>query len=186
MGGAAGPAEAVAAGRAAVHPEERRQALGVEARAAQGAERELITELSGSSPIFKTTAWGELAATPMNLQHGILIRADTHTVSDVYAPIWNGHEIRKQLLLRDDEIVYRDIRSDSIVVAACGNVGKSGEQTSKEGFELFGQSYCGNALILPDEGRPSPKITPEEIAHLIRFVRLEPAGHLVLEAAADR
>ena len=104
----------------------------------------------------------------MNTQHGILIRADEHTVSDVYAPIWNGQEIRIKLGLRND-LVYQNIRSDSIVIEAVSNVGKGADSIRKAGFELFGRHFRGNALIIPDEGRDSPRITPEEIAHKIRF-----------------
>ena len=107
----------------------------------------------------------------MNLLHGILIRTDTHNVTDVYAPVWNGQEIRKKLVLRGDEIVYQDIRSDSIVVRALCNVSNSGQPPRDDGFELFGRRYFGNALIIPDEDRESPRITPQEVAHRIRFFR---------------
>lgn len=107
----------------------------------------------------------------MNTQHGILIRADTHNVTDVYAAVWNGQEIRKKLVLRNDDIVYQDIRSDSIVVRATSNVSSSGQTPRKDGFELFGKCFYGNALIIPDEDRNSPRITPQEVAHMIRFFR---------------
>ena len=107
----------------------------------------------------------------MNTQHGILIRADTHNVSDVYALIWNGHEIRNKLFLHDGDFVYQDISSDTIVVEAPSNVGKNADARRKDGFELFGRCFYGNALIIPDEGRASPRITPLEIAHKIRFFR---------------
>ena len=104
----------------------------------------------------------------MNTQHGILIQADTHNVSDVYAPIWNGQEIRMKLGLRTD-LVYEDIRSDTIAIEALPNVGKGAESSHKDGFELFGRHFRGNALIIPDEGRDSPRITPQEVAHKVRF-----------------
>jgi len=108
----------------------------------------------------------------MNRQHGILIRSDRQVVADVYAAIWNGQEIRKKLLLHNDEIIFRDLRNDSIVVEASSNVGGPLITRGKDGFQLFGERFYGNALIIADEDRLSPKISPEEIAHRIRFFRV--------------
>jgi hypothetical protein len=105
----------------------------------------------------------------MNKQHGILIRSDSQVVCDVYAPIWNSQEIRKSLFLHNAEFVFQDLRSDSIVVAASTNVETSGSRKRKDGFELFGKRFYGNALIIADEERDTPQITPQQIAHIIRF-----------------
>jgi hypothetical protein len=105
----------------------------------------------------------------MNKQHGILIRADAQLVNDVYAPIWNGQEIRKRLLLHEEHFVYQDMGSDSIVVEASPNVESHGPLSGRHGFELFGKRFYGNALVIPNEERDAPRITPQEIAHIIRF-----------------
>jgi hypothetical protein len=105
----------------------------------------------------------------MNKQHGILIRADAQIVNDVYAPVWNGQEIRKRLRLHNQEFVYQDMRSDSIVLEASSNVERNGKRRPKDGFELFGKRFYGNALIIPDEERDTPRITPQQVAHIIRF-----------------
>jgi len=105
----------------------------------------------------------------MNKQHGILIQADAQIVNDVYAAVWNAQEIRKRLFLHDEEFVYRDIQSDSIVVEASSNVETNGRRTPKDGFVLFGKRFYGNGLIIADEERDTPRITPQEIAHVIRF-----------------
>ena len=111
----------------------------------------------------------------MNKRHGILIRADAQNVSDVYATVWNGQEIRKNLFLHHEEFLYQDLSSDSIVVEADGNSGAERDRPCKDGFVLFGKRFYGNALIVPDEERDSPRITPQEIAHVIRFFRPEHA-----------
>jgi hypothetical protein len=112
-------------------------------------------------------------AISVNKQHGILIRADAQIISNVYAAVWNGQEIRKKLFLHDEEFVYQEVRSDSIVVKAVGNIGGEKDRLRNAGFVLFGRRFYGNALIIPDEERDSPKMTPREIAHVIRFFRPE-------------
>jgi hypothetical protein len=109
----------------------------------------------------------------MNKQHGILIRPDTQIVDDVYAAVWNSQEIRKRLLLHDEPFVYQDIRNDSIVIEASSNVETNGDGLHKNGFVLFGKRYYGNALIIPEEERDSPRISPQEVAHLIRFFQTQ-------------
>ena len=105
----------------------------------------------------------------MNKQHGILIQPDTQIVDDVYAAVWNSQEIRKRLLLHDEPFVYQDIRNDSIVVEASSNVETNGDGLPKNGFFLFGKRFYGNALVIPEEERDSPRISPQEIAQIIRF-----------------
>jgi len=105
----------------------------------------------------------------MNKQHGILIRADTQVVDDVYAPVWNSQEIRKKLFLHDEPFVYQDIRNDSIIVEASPNVETNSDGLHKNGFFLLGRRFYGNALIIPEEERDSPGISPQEVAHGIRF-----------------
>jgi hypothetical protein len=109
----------------------------------------------------------------MNKQRGILIRADAQIVDDVYAAVWNGQEIRKKLFLHNEEFVYQDIKSDSIVIEASPNLETNCHRSRRNGFVLFGKRFYGNALIIPDEERDSPRVTPEEIAHSIRFFHME-------------
>jgi hypothetical protein len=112
----------------------------------------------------------------MYKQHGILIRVDAQIVSDVYEVVWNTQEIRKRLLLHDEEFVYQTIGSDSIVIEALSNVGENGARLRKDGFVLFGKRFYGNALIIPDEKRPSPRISPQEVAYVIRFFSADECG----------
>jgi hypothetical protein len=120
------------------------------------------------SPYLQPVGMREICEPPMNKQHGILIRPEMQVVSDVYSAIWNGLEIRKKLLLHDERIVFEDLRSDSIVVEADSIRGESAHGKNA-GFQLFGKCYYGNAIIIADEGRDSPRITPQEVAHRIRF-----------------
>ena len=72
-----------------------------------------------------------------------------------------------------EEIVFADLRNDTIALAAFTNGNPDGERLREDGFELFGNRYYGNALIVPDEGYDSPRISPQETARLINFFRVE-------------
>jgi hypothetical protein len=124
---------------------------------------------SGAGPIYESGEIWNVVLPLMNKQHGILIRADTQVVDDVYALVWNSQEIRKRLLLQDEPFVYQDLRNDSIVIEASPNVESNGDELHKNGFFLFGKRFYGNALIIAEEERDSPRISPQEIAHVIRF-----------------
>ncbi len=116
----------------------------------------------------------KLEPPPMNKKHGILIRPDRHLISDVHAAVWNGNEIRKKLLLHDEPIVFRDVRNDTLAISGNASPSPAGERWRRGGgFELFGNQYRGNGLIIPDEGRDSPEITPEHLSHIIRFLDAE-------------
>ncbi|HEY3898261.1 MAG TPA: hypothetical protein VGM54_06595, partial [Chthoniobacter sp.] len=103
------------------------------------------------------------------------IRADTRTVSDVCSLNWNGIELRKRLLVGNEPIVYFDFHGDRIGARAIANVHANGKRPIKDGFELLGRRFYGNALILADDGRTSPRVTPKQIAPAVYFFRED--GH---------
>jgi hypothetical protein len=55
------------------------------------------------------------------------------------------------------------------------NVHANGKRPIKDGFELLGRRFYGNALILADDGRTSPRVTPKQIAPAVYFFRED--GH---------
>ncbi len=109
----------------------------------------------------------------MNKKHGILIRPNCRLIADVHAAIWNGMEMRKRLLLHDEPIVFRDLRNDTLALNGKLNRMRRSAKSCRSGFELFGEIYYGDALIIPDEGRNSPRITPEHLAHIVRFLDVD-------------
>jgi hypothetical protein len=104
-----------------------------------------------------------------------LINSETHLVDDVHAYLWNEFEIYRQLS-NQHEVVYRHIprTGDVIVLDGFLNSVAAGMARRREGFELFGEKYYGNALIIPAVEKDSrPGLSPEEVGRYIRFFSLE-------------
>ncbi|MDR3401742.1 MAG: hypothetical protein P4L99_04510 [Chthoniobacter sp.] len=113
----------------------------------------------------------------MQKKHAILITPETHLVDDVHAYLWNADEIY-QRLLNEHEIVYRHIprTGDTIVLDGFLNSAETGKAFRSDGFELFGEKYYGNGLIIAaDDTLCRPHVSPQDISHCIRFFRPEPA-----------
>ena len=112
----------------------------------------------------------------MNKKHAILITPEIHFVDEVHAYLWNDYEIC-QRLLNEHETVYRHMgrTGDMIVLDGFLNSAAAGMASRCEGFELFGELYYGNGLILPaDETHSRPAVSLPEVNRWIRFFRIEP------------
>jgi len=113
----------------------------------------------------------------MDKKHAILITPETHLVDDVDAYLWNDYEIYRNLL-NEHEIVYRNVQKtgDTMVLDGFLNSVEAGKAFRCDGFELFGERYYGNGLILPeDETQSHPRLSPQEVSRSIRFFRVEPS-----------
>src|SRR4051812_19649817 len=111
----------------------------------------------------------------MSHRPGILIMSDRHLIVDVQAEHWSPPEIRRRLETKD-KIAFLDIGHDGhrMAISEFLNFSTAGKPSRFVGFELFGETVYGNALIIGREDTDQEiPMDPQYIAHRIHFLRLE-------------
>ena len=110
----------------------------------------------------------------MNECHGLLIMSDRHLIVDVSAQNWSTPEIQRRLGTQD-EISFRQVDgSGRLAVSEFLNGAASGKPSRSVGFQLRGETYYGNALLIADgNDEETAALDPHRIARIIHFLRVE-------------